>query len=126
MTKTTSTILIVEDHEDTLELLRATVEASGRHVVTASDGEDALAMAHRELPDLVLLDVGLPKLDGLQVCRLLKGNDATKATRIVVLSVNASGAAALECGADRFLPKPFSPTTLLATLDRLLGQGTGA
>jgi two-component system phosphate regulon response regulator PhoB len=111
------TILAVEDEDDIAELIRYNLEREGYRVVTTSTGEAALQEAVRRVPNLVLLDLMLPGVDGLEVCRRLKGDNRT--ANIPVIMVTARGeeadvVAGLELGADDYVVKPFSPRVLLA------------
>ena len=111
------TILAVEDEDDIAELIRYNLEREGYRVVTTSTGEAALQEAVRRVPNLVLLDLMLPGLDGLEVCRRLKADNRT--SNIPVIMVTARGeeadvVAGLELGADDYVVKPFSPRVLLA------------
>lgn len=110
-------IFIVEDEEDILELLRYHLTRDGYAVTTAVNGEDALAAIPKAMPDLVLLDLMLPGIDGLEVCRNLKRNGKT--TEIPIVMVTAKGeesdvVAGLELGADDYIAKPFSIKIVLA------------
>jgi len=111
------TILAVEDEDDIAELIRYNLEREGYRVVTTSTGEAGLQEAVRRTPDLVLLDLMLPGVDGLEVCRRLKTDGRT--SRIPIMMVTARGeeadiVAGLELGADDYVVKPFSPRVLLA------------
>src|SRR3954468_2453214 len=96
-----------------------TLETEPYRVIVARDGEEALALARAERPDFVLLDVGLPKVDGLEVCRRLRAAPATRAATIVRRSARASEearAAGLAAGADDYLTKPFRPREFVSYL----------
>jgi DNA-binding response OmpR family regulator len=117
------TVLIVDDEPHIIELVRVTLEDSRLRVLEASDGEAALALATWEHPDLVLLDVHLPDLSGLEVCRRLRAE--SPAVKIVMLTAAARDediARGLSAGADHYLTKPFSPVRLLSLVDSLLPQ----
>jgi DNA-binding response OmpR family regulator len=117
------TILIVEDNLETLELLRRILERDGYETILASDGEKGLRYAKRDLPDLVILDRLMPKLDGLQVCRKLKEQDTTRHIPIVFLSILDSERDVidgLKAGADDYITKPFSPDELSVRVERVL------
>jgi two-component system phosphate regulon response regulator PhoB len=112
-------ILIVDDEEDILELIGYNLARDGYRIETAKTGEMALEKARREKPDLIILDLMLPGIDGLEVCRRLK-SDAVTAT-IALLMLTAKGEDAdivtgLELGADDYITKPFSPRVLLARI----------
>ncbi len=117
------TILVVEDEEDVLELLRYNLDKNGFAVETATSGEEAMDKARRMHPDLILLDIMLPGLDGLDVCKVLKRHADTE--RIPIVMVTAKGdeadiVAGLEVGADDYITKPFSPRVLVARVKAVL------
>ncbi len=110
-------ILVVDDEEDILELVHYNLAKEGYQVETVATGEEALAAARRRKPDLVLLDLMLPGLDGLEVCKKLKADPATAPIPIVMLTAKGEDAdivAGLELGADDYITKPFSPRVLTA------------
>jgi len=122
-------IMIVEDEEDILELIRYNLERDGYSTICVESGEVCLEKTRELMPDLILLDLMLPGIDGLRVCRILK-NDS-KTAHIPIIMVTAKGEESdiitgLEMGADDYLPKPFSPKVLTArirsVLRRLQGQ----
>jgi two-component system alkaline phosphatase synthesis response regulator PhoP len=116
-------ILIVEDEEDVQELIRYNLEKNGYHAEVAPDGRAALEKARGGRWDLVLLDLMLPKVDGLQVCRTLKDDPQTAAIPVIMLTARGTEAdivAGLETGADDYIPKPFSPRVLLARIRAVL------
>jgi two-component system phosphate regulon response regulator PhoB len=118
-----ATIVAVEDEADLLELVRFNLEKDGYRVAGFVRGEDALQAIRARPPDLVLLDLMLPGMDGLELCRLLKGNPATAATPVVMLTAKGEEAdivAGLELGADDYVTKPFSPRVLLARVRAVL------
>ena len=121
MPKTTS-ILVVDDEPVVRALLRAALAPAGSRVVEAVDGSEALEVAWREQPDVVLLDVGLPKLSGLDVCRALKTNPA--APRVLLITGNAEIERIDDCGADGVVTKPFHPAELLELVQRQLAEAT--
>ena len=118
-------ILVVDDEEHIVMILKDSLEFSGFHVVTAYNGEEALESVEKEHPDLIVLDIGMPKLDGWEVCRRLKGNNATKHIPIIILTAYAQmsdqkkGAA---LGAERFVSKPCDLTYLVEEINALLTQ----
>lgn len=122
-------ILVVDDEKNILELVRFNLEREGYQVLTAMDGDTALAAARREVPDLIVLDVMLPGLDGLDVCRALHETAATKNIPIIMLSARAEEVdrvLGLEIGADDYVIKPFSPRELVARVKaRLRRTRTG-
>jgi two-component system, OmpR family, alkaline phosphatase synthesis response regulator PhoP len=114
---TRKVVLVVEDEESILELLRYNLDKAGFTVIPAASGEDGLALARRRRPDLILLDLMLPGMDGLEVCRMLKKSKETENIPVVMLTARGEEAdivAGLELGADDYLTKPFSPRVLLA------------
>jgi two-component system alkaline phosphatase synthesis response regulator PhoP len=116
-------ILIVDDEEDVLELVRYNLDKSGYKILTATTGEDALAKARAKLPNLMILDLMLPGIDGLEVCRKLKGDSKTANIPIIMLTAKGEEAdivTGLELGADDYVTKPFSPKVLVARVRRIL------
>jgi two-component system alkaline phosphatase synthesis response regulator PhoP len=112
-------ILVVDDEEDILELLRYNLAKEGYRVTGAASGEEALKTAKAILPDLILLDLLLPGMDGLDVCRVLKGEARTRPIPIIMLTAKGEEAdivTGLELGAEDYVTKPFSPRVLLARL----------
>jgi DNA-binding response OmpR family regulator len=121
-------ILAVDDSPTILEMIKAILEAGGYSVLTASDGAEALETARAEKPDLILLDVMLPKLDGYRVCRLLKFDQNYKSIPIIMLTAKTeeqSMATGLRTGADQYLTKPIEPETLLTAVAEELGKSAG-
>ena len=117
------TLLIAEDDPLLMPLLKATFRNSGLRVITAGTGTQALDLARTERPDLVLLDVGLPEMNGYEVCRAIKTDPQTAVIRVVMLTARAGAAdqrLAAEAGADTYLTKPFSPAELLEVVRSLL------
>ncbi len=112
-------ILVVDDEEDILELLRYNLAKEGYRVTCVASGEEAVKTGKAILPDLILLDLLLPGMDGLEVCRVLKGEARTRSIPIIMLTAKGEEAdivAGLELGADDYVTKPFSPRVLLARL----------
>ena len=112
-------ILAVDDSATVLEMIKSVLVADGYDVITASDGAEGLETARRERPDLILLDVMLPKLAGYRVCRLLKFDQNYRAIPIVMLTAKVEDAAVatgMRTGADQYLTKPVEPDTLLAAV----------
>ncbi|MEJ2722637.1 MAG: response regulator, partial [bacterium] len=117
------TILIVEDNLETLELLRRIMERDGYETILANDGEKGLSYAVRYLPDLIILDRLMPKLNGLQVCKKLKEQENTRNIPVVFLSILDSEhdvIDGLRAGADDYITKPFSPDELSVRVQRVL------
>lgn len=102
------TILIVEDEENILEALRYNLEREGYDVYTAVDGEEGLNLARRTNPDLVILDVMLPKMDGFEVCRILRGETDVPIIMLTARGEEVDRVVGLEMGADDYVTKPFS------------------
>jgi two-component system alkaline phosphatase synthesis response regulator PhoP len=116
-------ILIVDDEPDILELLRYNLMREGFHVGVAGSGEEALKIIRSQSPDLVLLDLMLPGMDGLEVCRLLRNDNATKHLPVVMITAKGEEAdvvTGLELGADDYVTKPFSPRVLSARVKSVL------
>lgn len=119
------TILLVEDNEPSRDALGRRLERRGFRVVVAIDGGQAVTLARAELPDLILMDLGLPVIDGWEATRQLKADPATQPIPIIVLSAHALTAdreTSLAAGADDFDSKPVRFEQLLAKIDRLLPQ----
>jgi two-component system, OmpR family, alkaline phosphatase synthesis response regulator PhoP len=117
------TILIVDDEEDILELIRHTLSKEGYTVVGAATGETALKYAIEKPFDMILLDLMLPGLDGLEVAKRLKGDDRTRYIPIIMLTAKGEEAdvvTGLELGADDYITKPFSPRVLLARMKAVI------
>ncbi|MES1240860.1 MAG: response regulator transcription factor [Acidobacteriota bacterium] len=113
-------ILVVDDDLELLGLVAYALRQAGYLVVEASDGAAALAAFEREEPSLVVLDVNLPKLSGLEVCRKIRSSSAVPVMMLTVRSAEEDQVQALDLGADDYLTKPFSPRTLLARVRALL------
>ncbi len=121
------TILVVEDEKDIAELLGYNLKRDGFQVRLADTGEKALAQALKNPPDLVLLDLMLPGIDGREVCRRLRANEATAMIPIVILTARSEESdvvAGLELGADDYITKPFSPRVLMARVRSVLRRRT--
>lgn len=117
------TIMLVDDEPHVLEVLRVTLEDLGFRLIEAADGPGALELAREESPDLIVLDVMLPDMSGLEVCRSLKQSTETGDTPIIMLTARSGeddATAGMEAGADRYLTKPFSPLTLMTEVVKLL------
>ncbi len=115
-------ILVVDDGPENVRLLEAVLVPRGYEVVTATDGLAALDLVETEEPDLILLDVMMPGLDGYAVCRHLRANDATAALPVIMVtsSIGQEKTKAIEAGADDFIPKPFNHDELLTRVRSLL------
>jgi len=117
------TVLVVDDEEDILELVRYNLEKEGYSVVGVTSGEDAIAATRIKMPDVLVLDLMLPGVDGLEVCRRLKGDLTTRQIPIIMLTAKGSEAdivTGLELGAADYVTKPFSPRVLTARLKAVL------
>ena len=120
-------ILIVEDEEDVMELIRYNLSKEGFHCDAAYNGQEALKKAQVMLPDLLLLDLMLPEIDGLEVCKRLKSNSQTEHIPIVMVTAKSDEAdivTGLELGADDYITKPFSPKVLVARARAVLRRKT--
>jgi two-component system phosphate regulon response regulator PhoB len=120
-------ILVVDDEPDLLELLETNLTAAGYEVLVAADGHEALEKARKARPQLILLDVMLPEMDGLEVCKSLRGNPATDTIPILMLTARAGEidrVLGLELGADDYVTKPFSVRELVLRIKKLLSRQT--
>jgi len=118
-------ILVVDDESDLVEMLSIRLEANNYQVIAASDGQEGLDKARSESPDLIILDLMLPKLDGYQVCRMLKSDERYKQIPIVIFTARAQESdikAGNEAGADAYITKPFEPAILLDKVSQLLEE----
>jgi DNA-binding response OmpR family regulator len=117
-------ILIVEDEDLIAQVLSIRLEGLGYKVVTASDGEEGLAAVKKEKPDLVILDIGLPRIDGNTLCELIKTGEATKAVRVIMLTgkrLVGDMENAFSAGADFYVNKPYEWPRLLGHIQKLIG-----
>jgi two-component system phosphate regulon response regulator PhoB len=117
------TILIVDDEEDILELVRLALTREGYTVITAATGEQAIELAQARQPDLAILDLMLPGIDGFEVCRVLKNNPRTEQMPVIMLTARSEDSdivAGLELGADDYVTKPFNLRVLVARVRRVL------
>ena len=116
-------ILVVDDEKDIIELIRYNLEKEGLKVITATSGEEAIRRASNENPQLIVLDLMLPGIDGLEVCRILKRETKTSSIPVVMLTVKSDETdivVGLELGADDYITKPFSPRILAARVKAIL------
>jgi DNA-binding response OmpR family regulator len=118
-------ILVVDDEPKVARLARDYLEKSGFRVLTAADGQSALAIARREKPDLVILDLMLPQIDGREVCRILRRESDVPIIMLTALSEEIDQVTGLEIGADDYITKPFSPRALVARVRALLRRTRG-
>jgi two-component system phosphate regulon response regulator PhoB len=117
------TILVVDDERDIVELIRYNLAQAGYRVVTATDGQQALELARKDRPDLVVLDLMLPVMPGTEVARILKQEEKTRAVPIVMLTARGSEVdriVGFELGADDYVVKPFSPRELVLRVQAIL------
>lgn len=115
-----ATILLVDDEPNIVELGRLYLEAAQYHVLTAADGKGALAQAEKERPDLIILDLMLPDLDGWEVCRRLRQSSQTPIIMLSARSEDVDKIVGLELGADDYMTKPFNPRELTARVRAVL------
>jgi len=122
-------ILVVDDEPDAVELIEFNLKGAGFDVLTAADGEEALRLARGHVPDLVLLDLMLPEVDGLEVCKILRRDSTTASLPIVMVTAKAGEldrVLGLELGADDYVTKPFSPRELVLRVKNLLRRRSTA
>ena len=125
----TRTVLIVEDHRDQREMYADYFTARGFRALTATDGASAVAAAHREKPDVIVMDLGLPHVDGWEAMRRLKKSPATTAIPIVACTAHVLGSScerAVDAGCNAYLTKPCLPVELFAQVKRVLRQHRAA
>jgi CheY-like chemotaxis protein len=118
-------LLVLEQDPHIKQLERYFLERAGFQVEFAANGEEGLKRAQALLPSLVITEILIPRLDGLSVCRALKGDPRTRPIRVLMFSMLAAEQRALEAGADAFLRKPLDDALLLGTIQRLLEQRKG-
>ena len=118
-------ILIVDDEIDLVEMLTIRLEANNYQVIFSADGQDGLDKARTEKPDLIILDLMLPKIDGYKVCRMLKFDEKYKQIPIILFTARAQESdmrLGEEVGADAYVTKPFEPSILLDKISELLNR----
>jgi two-component system alkaline phosphatase synthesis response regulator PhoP len=118
-------ILVVDDEIYIVHILDFSLGMEGYEVVTALDGEQAIEKARTQKPDLIVLDIMMPKLDGYETCKILKGDKATRDIPVILLSAkgrNVDQKIGFEVGADDYITKPFSPRKLVERINSILGQ----
>jgi len=119
-------ILVIEDEPDILELINYNLDREGFRVINARDGEQGMRLARKEAPDLILLDLMLPSIDGIEVCRRLQADPATRGISIVMVTAKGEESdlvLGLGMGADDYITKPFSPKVLVARIKAVLRRG---
>src|ERR1041385_2811449 len=122
-------ILVVDDEPEAVELVEFNLKQAGFTVFTAADGAEALSKARTTPPDLIVLDLMLPEIGGLEVCKILRRDPATAGLPIIMLTAKAAEidrVVGLEIGADDYITKPFSPRELILRIQKLLQRGKSA
>ena len=120
-------ILVVDDEDHIVELIKFNLESSGYEVILAFNGEDAIEKVLEEKPDLIILDLMLPKIDGVEVCKIVKQNEATSNISIIMLTAKSDESdkiVGLETGADDYMTKPFSVKELMARVNAVLRRNS--
>jgi two-component system alkaline phosphatase synthesis response regulator PhoP len=118
-------ILVVDDEIYIVHILDFSLGMEGYEVITALDGEQALEKLNSERPDLIVLDIMMPKLDGYEVCKAIKSDPETRHIPVILLSAkgrNVDQKLGFDVGADDYITKPFSPRKLVERINQLLGQ----
>ena len=118
-------ILVAEDERDIRDLISFTLQFAGHQVITANNGEEAVQLALKEIPDLVLTDVRMPKMTGYEACKLIKADPTTQHIPVIFLSAKGQEAevqTGLDSGADEYLLKPFAPDQLTRKVAEILGR----
>jgi len=116
-------VLVVDDHEDNRRILRDLLASAGYEVIEATTGDDGVAMAKVRTPDLILMDIQLPGIDGYEATRRIKADDALRRIPLIVVTsyaLSGDDAKALAAGADAYVAKPFSPRAMLAKIREYL------
>ncbi len=117
-------ILVVEDHEENRRIVRDLLTASGYEMIEALTGEDGVRLAESERPDLILMDIQLPGIDGYETTRRIKGNPALRHIPIIAVTsyaLSGDDQKAFQSGCDAYVAKPFSPRELLAKIRQYVG-----
>ena len=117
------TILVIDDEKDLIEMVRYNLDKEGFDVIAASDGKTGLEIAKKHKPSLVILDLMMPGMDGLQVCREMRADDRSRRVPVIMLTAKAAESdriVGLEMGADDYVTKPFSPRELVARVKAVL------
>ena len=119
------TILVADDEEDIRELVSYRLSRSGYEVIGAEDGQDALERAREQVPDLMVLDVMMPRLDGYELTRRLRAEESLRSVPVILLTARSQESdvsRGFEVGADDYLKKPFNPDELVARVRAVLGR----
>ena len=119
------TILVVEDDTDMNELICAVLTEAGYKTISVASGEKGLEIAYKDKPDLVLLDISLPKMDGIEVCRAISSSEVTKSIPVIMLTIHKELSIKLSsyiAGARRFISKPFGVEELVGEINKTLRQ----
>jgi two-component system cell cycle response regulator DivK len=118
-------ILIMEDDDDTQGMVRFLLEYKGYEVLVAKDGKQGLELAHQEMPDLILLDLAMPEMDGWLVAQQLKGSPETKSIPVIAVTaytMSSDRRRAMNAGCDGFIGKPMNVPELIAEVEKFLGN----
>ena len=129
MAESSKTVLLVEDNEDNRTVYRTILEHFGYRVVEARNGEDGIRMAREDLPDLILMDISIPLVDGWEATCILKADPATSTIPVIALTAHALAtdrAKAQEVGCDGYLAKPCEPRRVVAEVEKFIGAGREA
>lgn len=121
----TKKILIIDDEPSVIAILKTRLEAIGYEVVEAIDGEEALHQTEKEMPDLIILDIMLPKIEGFKICRILKYDDRFKKIPIIMLTAKGQEKdrkLGYEVGADKYINKPYEAEELINEIDKLINK----
>jgi DNA-binding response OmpR family regulator len=116
-------VLVVDDEENIIQILEFSIAAEGYEVVTASNGEEAIEKARKEQPNLIILDIMMPKVDGYEACRVIKSNPLTKKIPVILLTAKGreiDKRLGFEVGAADYIVKPFSPSKLIEKINEYL------
>ena len=125
---TAKTVLLVEDNEDNLIVYRTILDHVGYRVIEARDGEEGVARARADRPDLILMDVSLPKMDGWEATRRIKADEATREIPIIAVTAHAlddDREKATQVGCDGYLAKPVAPRRVVEEVERFIGKPQG-
>jgi two-component system, cell cycle response regulator DivK len=125
---TAKTVLLVEDNEDNLIVYRTILDHVGYRVIEARDGEEGVARARADLPDLILMDVSLPKMDGWEATRRIKADEETRQIPIIAVTAHAlddDREKATQVGCDGYLAKPVAPRRVVEEVEKFIGKPQG-